>query len=326
MACERGTGITRRTVIGGAAALLVTLAGCGLRLDRDPEVPELSTADEVRNTVARILARTEAEGADAEVVDALAAAVGPEWAPPTELITPTPTSGPDAYSGPDGLFAAAEAIVTQFDDLDSMHAVLADVAVGAVLHLQQSGDDRVDELLQTMSEVPADRPEADPSAGPGEDSEAPAEEDGEADPQQQALTTFAVACYQASYSYERAAALVGDDDPTRTVLTTRITELDVAADLANERLADRGFAAAENRPAWQVDPDPAEAGAQTAGAAYEDALVEALGPLFDPAVRAPRLGLASLWQTAATRAALGQPQALRFDIAASPSASPLMEG
>ncbi|MBD8019601.1 hypothetical protein [Brevibacterium gallinarum] len=322
----QGKRISRRTLIGGAAALVLALSGCGLRLDRDPEVPALSTADEVRNTVARILARTEADGTDAEVVDTLAAAVGPEWAPPSELVTPTHTSGPDSYTYADGLHAAAEAIVTHFDDLDSMRAVLADVAVGAVLHLQQAGDDRAEALLETIRAVPADRPDTDAGASPSDGSATPAGEDEDADPQQQALTAFAEACYQGSYAYERTAVLVPADAPARQMMRTRITELDVAADLANERLADAGHPAAENRPAWQIDPDPASAGAETAGAAYEDALITRIQPLFGDDVQAPRLGLASLWQSASARAQLGQLQTLRFDITDPATATPTTEG
>ncbi len=320
----QGKRISRRTFIGGAAALALALSGCGLRLDRDPEVPALSIADEVRNTVARILARTEADGTDAEVVDALAAAVGPEWAPPSELVTPTPTSGPDSYTYADGLHAAAEAIITRFDDLDSMRAVLADVAVGAVLHLQQAGDDRAEALLETIRAVPADRPEAASAEASPTEGDTPAGE--EADPQRQALTAFAEACYQGSYAYERTAVLVPADAPARQMMRTRITELDVAADLANERLADAGHPAAENRPAWQIDPDPASAGAETAGAAYEDALITRIQPLFGDDVQAPRLGLASLWQSASARAQLGQLQTLRFDITDPATATPTTEG
>ncbi|WP_146000586.1 hypothetical protein [Brevibacterium ihuae] len=100
---------SRRAVLGlGVVGTSLVLSGCGLRLDVPPAVPEPDALDSLRNDVARILSATEPPAAGSAELDELRAAVGPVWAPPTELVTPTATPTPVSFDFADGTAAAVE--------------------------------------------------------------------------------------------------------------------------------------------------------------------------------------------------------------------------
>ncbi|MBR7503657.1 hypothetical protein KCW65_26605, partial [Mycobacterium tuberculosis] len=87
---------------GAAGAGLGLLSGCGLRLDTPPEIPTLDASQELRNRIARILAEASVTDGDPETagedLQKLRDAIGPVWAPPSELATePPPTEQPRSY-------------------------------------------------------------------------------------------------------------------------------------------------------------------------------------------------------------------------------------
>src|SRR5699024_11521420 len=91
--------VSRRALLtaGVSGASLGLLTACGLRLDADPEVPELDSSQALRNRIARILSATSPGSGDPDTAGEdlafFVAAIGPVWSPPTELAAdPAPTA------------------------------------------------------------------------------------------------------------------------------------------------------------------------------------------------------------------------------------------
>lgn len=153
-------GPVRRTVLTAAIGLLSAgIAGCGLRLDRDPQLPALSPVDVLRDAVARSLAAVQTDasasaGGDtrtddgiADAIHVFAEAVGPPWEPPADLAEPAapPNPDPSPMAPIESLTDVARRIVLAARGLDTgsgpTFVVLADVAVGALLRVDSVDTD-----------------------------------------------------------------------------------------------------------------------------------------------------------------------------------------
>ncbi|GAA4395605.1 hypothetical protein [Brevibacterium pityocampae] len=346
---------SRRAVLGlGLLGALGGLTACSLRLDVPPDVPTPAALDALRNDVARMLAATEAPtgGGDPADLDALRAAAGPEWAPPSELVTPTSSPTPESYGFADGLSAVTELVLDRLPEViggpagqaDSAGgrglAALVDIAVGAVLALAPADSERAAALGRRLAALPENAPDP---AGPGAGAAAPSgsadaedpepddggpEPDGDpsATPAAPGLEGFVRACYQAAYGYERLAVLHDAEDAYGEFARARITRLDDAAIQGNELRETAGLAAVGNEPAWQLDPAPvdAESALRTATAVEDLVAAAALGLFETPG--AEYLGTAQLWMSADARARAGQRQLLRYRITDASTASPAAGG
>lgn len=297
-------GPVRRTVLTAAIGLLTAgVAGCGLRLDRDPQMPALSPVDVLRDAVARTLAATETDDGTAAAIRAFAEAVGPPWNPPAGLDEPVDAPNPDppATSPTDGLVDVAGRIVDASTSLgpgtDPTFAVLADVAVGALLHIDALDAEAAaairSDLADAMREV-LDRDEPQDDAADGEepdearpDDEAPPEDGarpagdgttapaGEGADGEHPLAALITACYTGVYAYERAAVHLPDDDEARLSAHARIDRLHAMT--ATAAALEEDMTVPSDRPAWELPVSPRDGStARESLRIAEDGLVAAL--------------------------------------------------
>lgn len=322
-------GPVRRTVLAGALGLTAALlTGCGIRLDRDPALPELSPDDLLRDAVARALAAIDPEaGAGAsdpvrQAVQTFAEAVGPPWNPPADLAEPVdpPHTDPPPTDAATGLADVARLVAEAVGAADGSAAstppvlvVLLDVTAGALLHLDDLDADAAGQIRSSLADSlaalleEADDESAGPSAsatGTAADGATPAEG---ASP----LEALATACYAAEYAYERAAVHLTGDDPARSGTSGRIARLQgIVAALG--ALAP-GTALPSDRPAWDLPEDPHDAAtARTVLQSAEDHLVAVL---LDAQASVPPAAFA-VWldDSARARSRAEGPQDLRFEV------------
>ncbi|WP_309130935.1 hypothetical protein [Brevibacterium sp.] len=301
--------VSRRTILlsGLVAASLGPLSACGLRMDTEPEIPDLDPSDELRNRIARILEATAASAGDPETATAdlekFRAAIGPVWSPPTQLATQSPSAEP-----PRSYLEAAEVVsTTVFDDVTDLDSglitVLVDVATGFALTagaIRPGIAEAAQNLLRTsVSQKPTERaaaPDADVCAGILEQARA------------------------AAYGYERLAVEFGSDTPERKASLTRLETLGSLGGEMLEKLAAADTEPPPDSPSWKLDPVPADAGsARELALALEDRVAGAILPWL----RTDPLAALRLWESARTRSVFGAAQALRFtysDSAASAAA------
>ncbi|WP_198393659.1 hypothetical protein [Brevibacterium yomogidense] len=294
-------GPVRRTVLTAAIGLLAAgAAGCGLRLDRDPQMPALSPVDVLRDAVARILAATQTDDGTAAAIRAFAEAVGPPWNPPAHLDEPVEAPNPDppAASLTEGLVDLTERIVDASTSLgpgtDPTFAVLADVAVGSLLLLDSHDAEAAaairSDLAAAMREVLdgdgslVDGTEGSGTGSDGADSGAsggawPAGNvtvpEHEGDDVAHPLTALITACYTGVYAYERAAVHLPDDDEARRSAHTRIDRLHAMT--ATAATLEEDVAVPSDRPAWELPVSPRDGStAREALRIAEDGLVAVL--------------------------------------------------
>ena len=318
-------GPVRRTVLAGALGLTAALlTGCGIRLDRDPALPELSPDDLLRDAVARALAAIDPEaGAGASepvraAVQAFAEAVGPPWNPPEDLAEPVapPHTDPPPTDAATGLADVARLVAEATGTADGsgtstspVLAVLLDVTAGALLHLDdldgeaagQIRADLADSLAALLEE--ADDEATSTSATPSDE----ASPTGEASP----LEDLATACYAAEYAYERAAVHLTGEDPARSGASGRIARLQgIVAALGT--LAP-GVALPSDRPAWDLPEDPHDAA--TARSALQSAEDHLAAVLLDARCAVPPAAFA-VWldDSARARSRAQGSQDLRFEV------------
>lgn len=294
-------------------------AGCGIRLDRDPQMPDLSPVDTLRDAVARTLAATTADDGPADAISAFAEAVGPPWNPPDDLAEPVAPPNPDPapLSAADGLADAARRFVDAAPALgrgtDLTAVVLADVAAGALLHLSDLDPeaarairgDLADAVRTALDEV-TDRAGTGAPVDPGGHSSAA---DGDAAHPLAALITSS---HIAEYVYERAAVHLAADSPARQESHSRIDGLSGITAIA-PTLAD-DVTVPSSPPAWELGDRPEDA--QTALAAIrdaEDALVEQLWSARSAVP--PAVFLSWLDDSARARSRADGFQDLRFEVA-----------
>ncbi|RBP67891.1 hypothetical protein DFO66_101112 [Brevibacterium sanguinis] len=316
--------VSRRTVLltGLAAASLGPLSACGLRWDTAPDVPDLDSSDELRNRIARILEHTapgpdDPESATADL-ESLRTAVGPAWAPPTELATASPSAEPQRTYR-----EAAEVVSTAVFDavagLDSgLIPVLVDTATGFALtagaddpELIGTAEDllmsRIEEAMSDAAASPgsAETDTAGPdSAGPG------SAEAGPADPEDCAAILDAARA--ASYGYERLAVKFAEAAPERGAALARLETLGSLAGQMLEMLAAADADPAPDSPSWALDPVPTDEGsARELALGLEDGVAAALLPWL----RVDPLAAGRLWESARARSVFGAAQALRFTYA-----------
>lgn len=247
----KGT-LGRRSFLTLTAAIAVT-SGCGIRIDSDPELPTLSPTDTVRNRVAKILKNTQATGDQASIRDRLSKAVGPVWAPPSELATESPSPEPQRDLK-DALTEIHSTITGDFPNLaGATSATLADVAVGTALVLLR--DFTADERKLTGSFSPV----INPTPGPENNSGNQGDDEGDDEEGQKTdgLAGFISACHKSSYAYQRLAVFEDKKTPYGMFVRDRHDLLAHAAEEA------RSFAASvgadnlpANKPAWQLPSDP----------------------------------------------------------------------
>ncbi|SMY11305.1 hypothetical protein BJEO58_00890 [Brevibacterium jeotgali] len=305
-----------------AAFGLVTAgaAGCGIRLDRDPQMPDLSPVDTLRDAVARTLAATTADEGTADAISAFAAAVGPPWNPPEGLAEPVAPPNPDPapFAAAEGLADAARRFVAAAPALGRRTGltavVLADVAAGALLHLsdldpEAAGSIRGElaDAVRTALDVgltdqAGSGAPVDPGAHPS-----PAERD-EAHP----LAALITASHIAEYVYERASVHLAADSPARRESHARIAGLRGIMAIA-PTLAD-DVTVPSSAPAWKLGERPDDG--PTALAAIrgaEDALVERLWSARSAVP--PAVFLSWLDDSARARRRADGFQDLRFEVA-----------
>lgn len=279
-----GRGPVRRTVLTAGLGLFAAVAsGCGLRLDRDPAMPELSPVDVLRDAVARSFAATTADGVAAEAIAVLSAAVGPPWDPPDGLAEPVapPNPDPGPLTAAEGLADAARRVVDASPQLGRgtgpTGVVLADVAVGALLHLDAVDAEAAAAIRADIApamRAALDAVEADAAGAAAATPPAPgASADGRADGEDEhPLVGLVTASHIAEYAYERAAVHLPEDSAARRGAHARLDGLSGVAAIA-PTLAD-GVTVPSNRPAWELDPRPEDAATALAALrAAEDALL-----------------------------------------------------
>lgn len=308
--------LSRRSVliVGAAGAGLGLLSGCGLRLDTPPEIPTLDASQELRNRIARILAATTVADGDPETagedLQKLRDAIGPVWAPPSELATaPAPTEAPRSFVD------AAEAVSTAVFDVvtelgSGLIPVLTDVATGCALTagtvragIREEADRRLREAFAGAEDAPRATP-AEAADGDAADPSADATE---------GWTTILDQARAASYGYERLAVHFDRKSRERQSALDRLESLGSLAGEMLERLGEGD--AGPDAPAWKLDPSPtdAESAAQLA-LSLEDAVAASLLPWLhtDPAAAL------RVWESARAREAFAAPQPLRYTYAAGP--------
>lgn len=309
--------VSRRSVliVGAAGAGLGLLSGCGLRLDTPPDVPRLDASEALRNRIARILAQTTVSDGDpdtaGEDLQAFRAAIGPEWAPPTELATEAPPT-----EQPRTFIEAAEAVSSAvFDvvaDLGSgLIPVLTDVATGCALtagtvrgQIRDGADSRIRAAF-----VDAD----DDATAPPTEAADGSEESASPPAGAKEWNTILDQARAAAYGYERLAVRFDRKSRERQSAVARLESL---GSLAGEMLENLGEKAANpDAPAWTLDPTPTDA--RSAGQLalnLEDAVTAALLPWLRTE---PRAAL-RLWESARAREVFAAPQPLRYSYADGP--------
>lgn len=299
--------VKRRTFLSLSTVALLT-QGCGLRVDTKPKLPTLSPTDTVRNQVARILAATEAQGDNAQIRDQLAQAVGPVWAPPTELATSAPTSVP-TRSFEDSLDSIVTTVTGEFEALGgTTSGVLADVATGAALVLERDYPRGHPDIPQAFAYPRMLPPGTLTPATPG----------GNAQPLS-VLTDLITVCYKGEYAYERLAVNTDPKSDYGTFVRNRIEAIAGAGEDAL-RLAVRAQVAdlPANEPAWQLPGDPRKP--QDLAAQAEDMIAQALAPVFaiedagqtNVVADVHTFALYQLYLSAQARARAGKFELLRF--------------
>lgn len=327
--------LTRRSALltGVAGIALTALCACGLRIDADPVVPDLDTTDRLRNRIARILAATTPQPDDPESAGTdlpqLIAAIGPVWAPPTELAAePAPTE-------PARTFAAAAAEVSQavLPSVASLRTdlapVLVDAAIGMVL-IAGSVDRSLVAAAHAALEKAAIAAPSGASAAPsrGADrAEEPAgsgsdETDAGASAPAEARSHLLQAARAAEFGYETLAPRFPPKSTLRTTALDRVTSLEAVAGDTLAAMADSGDDVPRDHPSWTLDPEPTtDAAARTLAARLEDGIAAALLPHLGGNARSAL----HLWNSARARAAFSSPQALRYtysDAASTSAGSP----
>lgn len=316
--------VSRRALLtaGVSGASLGLLTACGLRLDADPEVPELDSSQALRNRIARILSATSPGSGDpdtaGEDLAAFVAAIGPVWSPPTEFATePAPTE--DARTFVEAAETVSRAVFESASDLGSgLIPVLSDVAMGLTL---VAGDDELidtaDELIRASREEAADTA-ATPS-GEGDSADSGGDDSaGEAD-RQAMLNAILNQSRAAAYGYERLAVNFESKSAKRRGALARLESL---GSLSGEMLGLLGEDNADpNASAWRLDPTPTDARtAEELAVGLEDGLASALLPWLAEDTSA----ILRLWESARARTVFSRPQPLRFaydDSDDSPSAA-----
>lgn len=323
----RTTALGRRTFLTLSAVVAAT-SGCGLRVDRDPKLPTLSPTDTVRNTVARILTNTTADGDQANVRDDLLTAVGPVWSAPSELATAAPSPEP-ARSYKDALNQVVTTVTGAFPTLvGPTSAVLADVAVGAALVLERDFDE------STVAQAFAEGHEGQGAQSSGNSSgnsagnngaenngaEAGAPE-GATEPGA-ALGAFMTACFQGEYAYERLAVKTDAESGYGTFVRGRIDAIATASESARAFATELGVTdLPANKPAWQLPSSPDNP--QQLATEVERALCSTLADVFlvgEPAdagaggtaARIHVFGLSQLFSSARASVKAGTFELLRF--------------
>lgn len=335
-------GPVRRSVltgaVGAAGLAVLALTGCGIRLDRDPALPELTPSDLLRDAVARALAAirpTEDAGVRA-AVDAFAEAVGPPWNPPEDLASPVPAphTDPPPVDAPAGLADVAGQVIAGVVGLgattDATAAVLADVTAGALLHLDALDAEAAVTLRTDLAEAQrtvlarlegrGDGARADgssaPPTGAGEPDAAGTDDADGADAEDGAgtaepLAALLTACASTQYAYERALVHLDPEDPARAGGAARLRRLQGI--IAAGPLLDPALPVPHDRPAWGLPVDPRDAAtAREALQAAEDSV--AAGLLAARASLPPAALLAWLDDSARARSRAAGPQDLRFEV------------
>lgn len=310
-------GVLRAVLAAGALGALAPLSGCGLRLDRDPELPELSPADVLRDRIARILAAVEiSDDTGLEVVATLSEALGAPWNPPDGLKTPAPTPSPaEAQPLADALDAcAAEALAAEEALTGELAGTLIDVVSGALIALSGldagRAQERRAELAAAADAALLSVVDASPSASADPTEEAAADSQPTDSPDD-GLGALVTACRQGAYAYERAAVHHDPDSPVRAAARARIDALDSLAAVGDELLVASGRPSVADRPAWDLAVEPVDAAtALECSRTAEDALASAvLAALPDiPGIAALRW----LADSGFARAAADGRQLLRF--------------
>lgn len=246
----------RRNFLALTAAVALT-SGCGIRVDSPPELPTLSPTDMVRNRVARILENTQATGEETSVRDRLSKAVGPVWAPPSELATESPSPEPQR-NFKDALTEIHSAITGDFTSLaGATSATLADVAVGAALVLLRDFKAEERKLTESFSPVVSPTPAPEQNS---EDDKADTRKDESEDEDGQktdGLAEFISACHKSSYAYQRLAVFEDEKSPYGMFVRDRHDLLAHAAEEARSFATSVGVEnLPANKPAWQLPSDP----------------------------------------------------------------------
>lgn len=247
-------------------------------------MPDLSPVDVLRDAVARTFAATTADGRAADAITVFSEAVGPPWDPPDGLAEPVaaPNPDPEPLTAAEGLADAARRVVAASPRLGRgtgpTGVVLADVAAGALLHLEELDAEAAgairgalaDAVRTALDAVAAGRT-ASASAGDGAASaDERADDGGEGE---HPLVGLITASHIAEYAYERAAVHLPGDSAARQGAHARLDDLSGIAAIA-PTLAP-GVPVPSSRPAWELDPRPDDAPTALAALrAAEDALLE----------------------------------------------------
>lgn len=309
--------VSRRSLLlfGASGASLSLLSACGLRLDTDPDVPTLDETNRLRNRIARILAATSPGDSDPETagedLQKLRDAIGPVWAPPTEVATePPPSEESRTYS--DAAEVVSTAVFEAIPTLGStLTPVLVDVATG--LALTAGAQDRAivataDDLVRDSRTPDDSRASAGPSgSGPsGESTQSgrPEADDSTAPPMWNAILNQARA---AAYGYERLAVNFDAKSRERKSAVARLESL---GSLAGEMLEKLGEKNAEPGAAsWNLDPSPTDAAtAKELALSLEDGIAAAILPWLQMDGHATL----RLWESARARMVFASPQVLRY--------------
>lgn len=308
-------------MLAAAFGLFATgAAGCGIRFDRDPRMPDLAPVDTLRDAVARTLAATTADDGTANAITAFAEAVGPPWNPPDGLAEPVSPPNPDPapLTAAEGLADAARRFVDGSPQLgrgtDLTAVVLADVAAGALLHLgdldpEAAGSIR-GELADAVRTSLAD--ELTGGAGTGAPVDSAGHPSGDDDDGAHPLVALISAAHIAEYVYERASAHLPTDSPARQESHSRIDRLSGITAIA-PTLAEN-VTVPSSSPAWELGERPEDA--QTALAAIRDAEDGLVGRLWSArSAVPPAVFLSWLDDSARARRRADGFQDLRFEVA-----------
>jgi hypothetical protein len=306
--------VSRRALLtaGVSGASLGLLTACGLRLDADPEVPDLDSSQRLRNRIARILSATSPGSGDPETAGedlaAFVAAIGPVWSPPTELATePAPTEDERTFA--EAAATVSRAVFESASELGSgLIPVLSDVAVGLTLLAGEKDSELIgtaDELIRASREEAADTA-ATPSDEGGSADSAGNDSGGEED-RQAMFNAILNQSRAAAYGYERLAVNFASKSAKRKGALARLESL---GSLSGEMLGLLGEDSADpNASAWRLDPTPTDARtAEQLALDLEDGLASVLLPWLAEDTSA----ILRLWESARARTVFSRPQPLRF--------------
>ncbi len=305
--------------VGGLSLGLLT--ACGLRLDQDPEIPTLDATQQLRNRLARIFGSASPGTGDPETAGedlaAFAAAIGPEWNPPTEFATEAPPTE-DERTFVQAAEVASRAVFEASASLGSgLIPVLADVATGLAL----VAGAKKPEIITTADElIRAGREELDGSDRGAESTASPsatgkADADAGANDSESEETAGQADMYNAilnqsraaAYGYERLAVNFDSKSRDRTAALARLESLGALSGEMLERLGEHTADPAAS--AWKLDPTPTDASsAKDLALSLEDGIASALLPWLE----ADASAILRLWESARTRMAFADPQPLRF--------------